>query len=313
MKLFTSLESIDSALFAGGSAVAIGKFDGVHRGHRAILDTMQQRAAAERLATVVFTFENNPLSVLRPEVCPKPLTSPQQRIDLLAAEDIDSCVMLRFDRKFSEISARDFVVEVLVRRLHVKHVVLGSDFKFGHQGQGDGDLLRELGAEYGFDVDVVDSVTGEGCGLISSSQIREAVQSGDVGTASTMLGRPYAVRGEVVRGDARGRELGFPTANLGGNVEGLVPQDGVYAGAVVIDGVCRVAAISVGVNLTFEPEGEPRVEAYVLDFDGDLYGKPMEVQFTERIRSMVPFTSVEALVEQMRDDVRITREIASSV
>lgn len=311
MRLFTSLDSISPDSFAGGSAVAIGKFDGVHRGHRAILDTMQRRAAAEHLTTVVFTFENNPLSVLRPEVCPRPLTSPKQRIDLLAAEDVDSCVMVRFDQEFSEISARDFVVEVLVGLLQVKHVVLGSDFKFGYQGQGDGDLLRDLGAEYGFEVDVVDSVTGEDCGLVSSSQIREAVQTGDVGTASTMLGRPYSVRGEVVRGDARGRELGFPTANLGGDVEGLVPADGVYAGAVVIDGVRRIAAISVGVNLTFEPEGEPRVEAHVLDFEGDLYGKPMEVQFTERIRSMVPFTSVEALVEQMHDDVRITREIAA--
>lgn len=309
MRVYSTLDAIHRDDFSAGTAVAIGKFDGVHRGHQAILSALRKRAARNGLATVVFTFENNPLSVLRPEACPRPLASPKQRIDLLEAEQIDACVMVEFDRAFSEISAHDFVRELLVDKLHVKHVVLGVDFHFGHLGQGDGALLTELGEQYGFEVEIVAGVRDEDHGTVSSSQIREAVLAGDVVAAGAMLGRPYSVRGEVVHGDARGRELGFPTANLGGNLEGLVPADGVYAGAVMIEGVRRTAAISVGVNLTFEPEGEPRVEAFVLDFEDDLYGKPIEVQFTERIRSMQPFASVGALFEQMQNDVAVTRQI----
>lgn len=310
MQLIATLDAIDPAQFAGGTAVAIGKFDGLHRGHLAILDALQRRATPEALHTVIFTFTNNPLSVLRPELCPSPLTTPEQRADLIAAEGIDTCVMVEFDEELSKTSAEDFVVDVLVRKLNVKHVVLGADFRFGYRGVGDGELLSALGAEHGFEVEVVACVAdSEAGGEISSSRIRDAVLTGDVRAAASMLGRPYSVRGEVVRGDARGRELGYPTANLGGVVEGLIPAHGVYAGAVVIDGVRRAAAISVGVNLTFEPEGEPRVEAYVLDFDGDLYGTAIEVQFTERLRPMLPFETVDALVEQMREDVSATRRL----
>ena len=297
-----------------GTAVAVGKFDGVHLGHQAILASLKRVAVERSLETVVFTFANNPLSVLRPELCPRPLASPEQRIDQLEAEGIDNCVMIEFNREFAAIEARDFVEKYLVGAMNAKHIILGTSFRFGRGGAGDADILSELGKLHGFTVEIVESVelrTGE---TVSSTRIREAVLAGDVAGASAMLGRPYSVRGTVVRGDARGRDLGFPTANLGPNadgrgVEGLVPADGVYAGAAVVNGTEYAAAISVGVNLTFEPEGESRVEAYLLDFAGDLYGQEIQVRFTERIRDMVAFTGIDALVEQIRQDVAETRKI----
>lgn len=309
MQLVSSLGEIRPADFATGTVIAIGKFDGVHLGHRAILGSLERVARERDLTPVVFTFTNNPLSLLRPELCPDPLTSPEQRVNLLAETGAAFCVMVDFDLALSEVPAREFVERILVGELSVKHIILGSDFRFGHGGVGDAALLNELGPELGFTVEVVDLVNDVAKGAVSSSRIREAVRSGDVALANEMLGRDHSVRGVVVHGDARGRELGFPTANLGGTVEGLIPADGVYAGYVVLDGTTHEAAISVGVNLTFDPQGEPRVEAYVLDFEGDLYGAPMEVRFVERIRPMLPFESAEALIARMHDDVAETREI----
>ena len=311
MRVVTDVADLDPSDFARGSVVAVGKFDGVHLGHRAIVDSLRAAATAGGLTPVVFTFANNPLSLLRPEACPEPLASAPQRLELLESLGVDACVMVQFDAEFAAVSAHDFVEQVLVGRLNVKHVLLGEDFRFGHRGQGDAALLRELGPQLGFTVNVVASVGDpqHGGEAVSSTEIREAVLAGDVGRAAAMLGRMHAVRGVVVHGDARGRELGFPTANLGGAVEGLIPADGVYAGTVVIAGEERQAAISVGVNLTFEPEGDPRVEAFVLDFAGDLYGAPMEVRFAERIREMLPFESVDALVARMHEDVAETRAI----
>lgn len=321
MRLVTSLAALDPADFPRGSVVAVGKFDGAHLGHAAIIEALERAARELGAESTVFTFENNPLALLKPEACPKPIASPAQRVELLEATGIDCCVMVPFDEEFAAITARDFVEQVLMGRMRVRHVILGAEFRFGHRGLGDAALLRELGEEHGFAVEIVESVSlggsagdpGSGAERagerVSSSRIREAVLSGDVALAGAMLGRPYAVRGEVVHGDARGRELGFPTANLGGEVEGLVPADGIYGGSVVIDGVERLAAISVGVNLTFDPEGDPRVEAFILDFSGDLYGKTMEVRFRERIRAMLPFDSVDALVARMHEDVAETREM----
>ncbi len=308
MKVITSLEELRSTDFSQGTVVAVGKFDGVHRGHRAIIDSLRDEAEKHGLLSVVFTFTNNPLSYLNPTACPKPLSSPRQRLELIEAEGIDYCVMVEFNQAFAEIPAEQFVDDLLVQELQAKHVLLGSDFRFGHLGKGDATMLRERGAKQGFTVDVVEKVTDITRGAVSSSRIREAVGSGDVALASEMLGRTYSVRGTVVHGDARGRELGFPTANLG-SVEGLIPADGVYAGSVVIDHVEHAAAISVGVNLTFDPQGDPRVEAFVLDFQGDLYGKQIEVRFAERIRPMLPFESAEALIARMHEDVDETRAI----
>ncbi|MBP6685034.1 MAG: bifunctional riboflavin kinase/FAD synthetase [Leucobacter sp.] len=313
MQLVTAVDDLRPADFSAGSVVAVGKFDGVHLGHRAIIASLLRKAESDGLRSVVFTFANNPLSLLQPEACPQPLASRSQRLELIAAAGVDTCVMVEFNAEFAAIPAREFVERVLVGQLGVRHVLLGEDFHFGHRGLGDAALLRELGPVHGFTVEVVEAVGDDEVGALSSTLIRNAVLGGDMVTAREMLGRCHAVRGEVVHGDARGRELGFPTANLGGDIEGLVPAHGVYAGTVLIDGAEHDAAISVGVNLTFEPEGEPRVEAYVLDFSGDLYGKQVEVRFAQRIREMLPFDSVDALIARMHEDVAETRQILAAV
>lgn len=309
MRVIDTLEAIRPEDFPGGSCVAIGKFDGLHRGHRAILRSVTDSAEAEGRRSVVLTFANNPLSYLRPGACPQPLMSREQRLEAFEAAGIDVCVMLEFDAGIASIPAERFVAEVLVDRLHARHIVMGADFRFGHRGAGDGALLRAMGERYGFAADVLELVEDGETGQVSSSRVREAILAGDVDVAARMLGRLPAVRGVVVHGDARGREIGFPTANLGGEIEGLVPADGVYAGWAVVGGERRVAAISVGANVTFDPEGEPRVEAFVLDFDRDIYGERLEVQFALRLRSMERFDSLDGLLDQMRADVSATRTL----
>lgn len=309
MITFSSLEQLPPDAFAGGTAIGIGKFDGVHRGHRALLSCIADVSEREGLEPLVFTFENNPLSYLRPDICPPQIMSRDQRLEALADAGAQVCVMLPFDAALSQVSAEDFVERILVGLLHVRHLCVGVDFRFGHRGLGDVELLARMGARLGFEVEVIASVEDDELGRVSSSRVRESILQGDVESAARMMGRPVSVRGVVVRGDARGREMGFPTANLGGEIEGLVPADGVYAGWAVIGGKRYEAAISVGVNLTFEPEGEPRVEAHLLDFAGDLYGRKIEVRFAERLRGMVAFSGVEALVERIREDVRETRAV----
>lgn len=309
MRVLESLAAIPPSDFASGSTVAIGKFDGVHLGHRAIIGRLLETADTSDTHAVVFTFASNPLGYLRPDICPLPLMSREQRLETLANEGVDTCVMVEFDAEFSQISAEDFVADVLVGQLHAHHVIMGSDFRFGHRGLGDATLLTNLGERYGFTVEVVAGVVDPEAGRVSSTQIRDAIVSGDVESACRMMGRAVVVRGEVVHGDARGRELGFPTANLGGRVEGLVPADGVYAGYAVIDGIRRPAAISVGNNPTFTPNEQSRVEAFLLNFEGDLYGKAMDVQFTHRLRATERFDSLDALIVQMRADVVRAREL----
>lgn len=309
MRVFESLAVIPNEGFVAGSAVAIGKFDGVHLGHQAILGRLLEAARAVGSQAVVFTFANNPLSYLRPDVCPLPLMSREQRLEALSAAGVENCVMVDFDATFAQIPAEEFVERVLVGQLHASHIIMGADFRFGHGGSGDADLLRSMSERFGFTVEVVSAVIDPEAGLVSSTRVREAILSGDAETASSMIGRPVAVRGEVVRGDARGRELGFPTANLGGSIEGLVPSDGVYAGFVRIDGTQHAAAISVGNNPTFTPDEQSRVEAFILDFDADIYGKTIEVLFTHRLRSMERFDSLDALIEQMDADVVHVRKL----
>lgn len=309
MRVFEALEAIPSDAFARGSAIAIGKFDGVHLGHRALLSRVAEVAEERDLDPLVFTFTNNPLSLLRPELCPQQLMSPKQRLDALESEGVSACVMVPFDSELAEVSAEDFVERLLVGQLRMRHVCVGADFHFGRGGLGDAQLLVQMGKQLGFSVEVIGDVEDSELGRISSSRVRAAILQGDVASAARMLGRPVALRGEVVRGDARGRELGFPTANLGGGLEGLRPADGVYAGWALVGGRQHKAAISVGANVTFDPDGEPRVEAFLLDFDGDLYGEQLELRFVERLRGMVAFSSVEALISRMREDVRETNAI----
>lgn len=308
-RVYTSLDELSAAEFPRGTAVAIGKFDGVHLGHRRVLDRLTAAAEQRGLESVVFTFARNPLSLLRPELCPVPVMSPAQRAEEISRAGIDAVVMIEFTQEIAETPAEDYAQHVLAGSLRAKHVIVGADFHFGHRGAGDAAQLVAFGERFGFTVEIVDEVTTASGGRVSSTRIRQALMEGDVSGAGEMLGKAVAVRGEVVHGDARGRELGFPTANLGGEVEGVVPADGVYAGYALIDGVEHVAAISVGNNPTFTPEGQSRVEAFLLEYSGDLYGKPMEVRFVHRLRGMVAFTSIEALIDVMNEDVRLTREL----
>lgn len=312
MRLIETLEAIRPDDYPQGSSVAIGKFDGLHLGHRAILHSLTQDARAAGRPAVVLTFVNNPLSLLRPERCPRPLMSREQRLEALAEAGVDDCVMIEFDEAVASIPAPDFVRDVLVGRLRAKHIIMGANFRFGHGGAGDHELLRELGERYGFSPLALQLVAADGTGEVSSSRVRDALAVGDVDTATRLLGRAPAVRGEVVHGDARGREIGFPTANLGGEIEGFVPADGVYAGWVLLgegNGAPRPAAISVGNNPTFTPDAQPRVEAFLLDFSGDLYGQRMEVRFAHRLRGMERYDSLDALLEQMHADVARSREL----
>ncbi len=300
----------------GPSVVAIGKFDGVHSGHRAVIARARIEAAGAGARVVAVTFDRNPLSLLRPELCPDPLSSLEQKLDLLADEGVDATLVLRFDQQLAAVPARTFVERFLVRALGAVTVMVGDDFRFGRGGEGDPQLLTAVGEELGFGVDIVGDVQGAGR-RVSSSWIRDLLTAGDVEGAARLLGRPHTMRGEVVHGLKRGRELGFPTANLSPDAEGFAPADGIYAGWLIDEGradepthaVTRYpAAISVGTNPTFDDVPERQVEAYVLDeMHLDLYDHRVQVQFTHRIRGMVAFDGVEALRAQIADDVTRVR------
>lgn len=309
----------------GPSVVAIGKFDGVHSGHRAVIDRARVDAAAAGARVVAVTFDRNPLALLRPEICPVSLVGVEQKLRLLAETGVDATLLLTFDRALADLEAREFVEHVLVGALGVTIVLVGADFRFGRGGAGTPDLLRELGREFGYEVDVVDDVRAIDEGRrVSSTWVRELLDAGDIAGAAKLLGRSHGVRGEVVHGLKRGRELGFPTANLSQSLEGFVPAEGVYAGWLVDEGapadggaeprssVRYPAAISVGTNPTFDDVDVRQVEAYVLDeTDIDLYGHTVEVEFVERIRGMAAFDTVDALIAQMADDVVRVRGVLS--
>jgi riboflavin kinase/FMN adenylyltransferase len=298
-----------------GRAVTIGAFDGVHLGHQAVLRLVRELAVARGLAATVLTFDRHPAEVVRPESAPKVLTTLEQKLELLEATgSVDECVVLPFDAARSKEPAEQFVEELLASALRARLVVVGADFHFGHRRHGDVPLLQLMGAELGFEtiglglVAAPDRETGV---PYSSTRIRELIAHGDVEGAAAMLGRPHEVRGTVERGDARGRELGFPTANVGVPANICLPADGVYAGTFSgADGIARPAAISAGRRPTFYAEaGMFLVEAHVLDFDGNLYDQPARVRFTHRLRGQERFDDVADLVAQMHRDVEAVRRL----
>lgn len=271
--------------------IAVGEFDGVHLGHREVIagnDT-------------VLTFEPHPLRVVRPEAAPKLLTSFDVKADLIASLGVEELVVIPFDEGFAKQTPQEFIDHVLVERLHATRVSVGENFRFGHRAAGDPQLLE---ADERFETRVVPLVELEG-EVVSSSRIRALVLSGEVELASRLLAAPFQLRGEVVEGDRRGRELGFPTANLVPDEALVCPGHGVYAAQA--NGEC--AAVSVGVRPTFGTGRAVLIEAYLIDRDVDLYGKTLRVDFLQRLRGERRFESVDALVEQMRRDVERTREL----
>lgn len=295
----------------GPSAVAIGKFDGVHIGHRAVIERLKADAEATGARSVAVTFDRNPLALLHPELCPASIVDLDRKLELLAELGPDATLLLAFDEQLADVEAEDFVRTYLVETLQATTVLVGADFRFGRGGAGDTELLRALGDLYGFSVDVIGDVTLKGTAQrVSSSGIRRLLDEGDVTQAAQALGRPVEVRGEVVHGLKRGRELGFPTANLAAITETTVPADGIYAGWLHdrATGIRYPAAISVGTNPTFDDVPTRVVEAHVIDRDDlDLYGHEVTVLFTTRLREMTAFEGVEALVEQIAVDVAAAR------
>jgi riboflavin kinase / FMN adenylyltransferase len=286
------------------SAVALGVFDGVHLGHRAILGAAVAHARATGAPALACIFEPNPLEVLQPDRAPLPITTLDERLDLIAACGVDGTIVLTFTRELAAVEPEAFVKDVLVDRLAARQVVVGFNHRFGRAARGDAALLRELGERMGFNVDVVAPLTVDGV-PVSSTAIRAALGRGDVDAAARMLGRPYTLPGTVVAGAGRGRTLGFPTANVAPGRPVLVAP-GVYACTFEVGGQARRAVVNVGVRPTFG-EATLAVEAYLLDFSGDLYGQTVQLTFVSRVREERRFPTVDALRAQIADDVETTR------
>jgi riboflavin kinase/FMN adenylyltransferase len=309
----------------GPSVATLGNFDGVHRGHRAVLDRVVHLAHVRGLPSVAVTFEPHPVAVLHPDRAPERITGAEHKLDLLAHAGLDATLVLEFTHEFAQLTPEEFVRSVFVEALGCAVVVVGTDTRFGVRNSGNLQTMQDLGDKYGFEV-VALSPVGEGRPPVngapgprswSSTRLREVLREGDVATAADILGRPHRVTGEVVHGHHRGRELGYPTANLGPDAEGLVPADGVYAGwlerlelPLAHPDRRMPAAISVGTNPTFEDVLVRTVEAYVLDrTDLDLYFERVGVDFVARLRGNSRFESIEELLEQMARDVAVSRSL----
>ena len=296
----------------GRSVVTIGSYDGVHRGHQLIIRHAVDRARELGIPSVVVTFDPHPSEVVRPGSHPPLLAPHHRRAELMAELGVDALLILPFTKEFSKLSPAEFVAKALVDKLHAKAVVEGPNFRFGHKAAGNVDLLREQGEIYDFEVEVVDLyVTGEAGGgePFSSTLTRRLVAEGDVEGAREILGRPHRVEGIVVRGAQRGRELGFPTANVETLPHTAIPADGVYAGWLHVADEAMPAAISVGTNPQFDGT-ERTVEAYAIDRVGlDLYGLHVAVDFLAFVRGQARFDSIDALLVAIGDDVKRSREL----
>jgi riboflavin kinase/FMN adenylyltransferase len=292
---------------AAPSVVAMGVFDGLHRGHQAVIRELVELAATYRALATVVTFDPSPAMVLAPQQAPRLIATLDQRLEGLAELGVEQVRVLTFDDELAQVSARDFINRVLVLELSARCVVVGEDFHFGHNREGTVALLQEVGTERGFDV-VAAPLYGEG-ERWSSTLVRAAIDAGNVEGARDLLGHPFTLRGSVVHGDARGEELGFPTANLAVSDAQALPGEGVYAGTAYLDERWWPAAISVGTRPQFYRNGELLVEVYVLGFTGNLYGFNLDVAFFERLRDQQTFSSVRKLTAQIERDVVATKRI----
>ena len=306
MKLIRNLDDLPEA--CRGGAVAIGNFDGVHRGHARIVTRLVSTARELGGPAIVFTFDPHPASILRPALAPQPLCWTGRKAELLGRLGADAVIAFPTDEAFLKLTAREFFDRIVRERLDARALVEGSNFFFGHRRQGNVSLLKEFCLQTQIRLEVVEPVEIGGQ-IVSSSRIRRLVAAGQIDEASKLLTGRYRIRGPVVRGAGRGKDLGFPTANLGSS-ETLLPGEGIYAGLAAVDSARWPAAISVGPNPTFG-EGALKIEAYLLDYSGSLYGRHIEIDFLARLRDIVRFDSVDELVVQMEQDVEATRQIVA--
>ena len=310
MRVWQGLEDIGPEEITGRTVVTIGNFDGVHRGHQQVVSQVVARARAIGAEPVVTTFDPHPMTVIHPSSVPLRLTSLARRIEILEGLGVGAVLVLAFTRELSLWEPDQFAREVLVDGLNASEVHVGESFRFGHRAAGTVDTLREAGARHGFVVEAV-PLAGD-TARWSSTYVRQCLAEGDTTAAAAALGRPHRVEGPVVEGDKRGRELGYPTANLSLDDDVAIPADGVYAGWLVrADGDRLPAAISIGTNPTFGGTIR-RVEAYALDRDDlELYGEHVGVEFADRLRDTLTFDGVEPLVEQMARDVEQARALTA--
>lgn len=289
------------------ACLTVGVFDGVHRGHRELIQRLTRQAQAEGCPAVVLTFHPHPASVLTGREI-KCLTTPDERAALLASLGVDAVVTQPFTRELSQVPAREFMLR-LKERLGLERILIGYDFALGKGREGNAARLTEIGRELGYAVEVVPGVSDES-GVISSTSIRKLVSSGDVVSAAGLLGRPYCLSGPVIHNDHRGSKIGFPTANIDYPAEKVLPANGIYACHAWLEGERFAAAINVGLRPTVsDTQTVPNVEAYLLDFHRDIYGKRLDLDFVSRLRDEAKFSSLEALVEQMHRDVERARQI----
>lgn len=307
MHVITDLDAVPGDV--APSAVTIGKFDGLHHGHLWLVEQLHAEARTRGLNPVVVTFDRHPLALLRPEIAPQPIVSLQQKLDLLERQGLRAVVVIPFTAAFAAVTPERFVRELLVARLGMRLLVVGRDFRFGAGGAGDVPLLQRLAPELGYEVVIVPDEPGPHGRRASSTWVRELLADGDVRAVAEVLGRPHVLSGEVVHGSKRGRELGFPTANLSPQLEGLIPADGVYAGWFHDGLSVYPAAISIGNNPTFDGVPQKQVEAHLIDQRLDLYGKHAQLAFVDRIRGMEKFAGIEELIATMQRDVAAARRI----
>jgi riboflavin kinase/FMN adenylyltransferase len=303
MRLFHGYENAE---IARPAVLTLGVFDGLHLGHQLIVSRVVERARAVGAVPTVITFDPHPRAVLHPESAPPLLQTFDQKIEAFGVLGVEQAIVVRFTREFAEVSAEEFLRDVVHERLQAKEVYLGRGFAFGRGREGDITLLRRVSRELGFHADEVPEVRLRGR-RISSSRIREHLAAGRVNLARRMLGRPYGVEGRVVRGAERGRTIGFPTANLRPDNR-VIPRGGVYVTATLIDGAWRRSVTNVGVRPTFENEAEPSVETFVMDWGGDLYGDVVRVRFLHRLRDERRFPSAAELKRQIDSDAARARK-----
>jgi riboflavin kinase / FMN adenylyltransferase len=311
VQVFRDIDQLEP--FPEGAVVTIGAYDGVHLGHRAVIAELRRQADAIGAKSVVVTFDRHPAEVVRPQSAPKLLTDLKQRLELLASTGVDATLVVPFDADRSTETPEAFVRDVLVHHLGVRGVVVGGDFHFGKDRRGNVELLSKLGAELGFTVEGLALIGDDGNPAtdhkVSSTEIRSLLSAGQAEAASALLGRPHEVRGPVVHGDARGRTLGFPTANVAVPTEICLPADGIYAGWYERpNGEVLPAAINLGRRPTFyDAQPYSLLEAFIIDWSGDLYDEPAHVRFVKRLRAEMKFDGIEPLIAQMNNDVAEAR------